>query len=154
MPAYWLESSAAAKLYVNETGSRWLRGLVAPPRVDEFFLVQITVVEVAAALLRRARGGSLTRWQAESAVRALRGDQRTVFQIVDVTDALISAAIDVALKHGLCSYDCVQLAAALRAEHVRRRTGRSPLILVSADLELNRAARAEGLAVDDPNAHP
>jgi hypothetical protein len=47
-------------------------------------------------------------------------------------------------------YDAVQLAAALQA-NLRRRT---PITFVSADSALNAAAMAEGLPVDDPNAHP
>jgi hypothetical protein len=30
----------------------------------------------------------------------------------------------------------------------------APLVVISADLELNAAAAAEGLAVEDSNAHP
>jgi hypothetical protein len=39
--------------------------------------------------------------------------------------------------------------------HERRQASKlTPLTLLSADGELNAAATAEGLAVDDPNAHP
>lgn len=32
--------------------------------------------------------------------------------------------------------------------------GIGPLTLISADVELNQAAQAEGLLTDDPNQHP
>ncbi len=43
----------------------------------------------------------------------------------------------------------MQLAAALDT-----RARLSALTLLSADADLNAAAQAEGLAVDDPNRHP
>ncbi len=48
-----------------------------------------------------------------------------------------------------CAYDAVQLAAALEV-----RTQIPTLVLLSADGDLNNAASAEGMPVDDPNKHP
>jgi hypothetical protein len=45
------------------------------------------------------------------------------------------------------------LAAALQVETERRAFNMPRLILVSADLALNAAAAAEGLAIEDPNTH-
>jgi len=59
-----------------------------------------------------------------------------------------------AAQHALRGSDAVQLAAAQRLN--RHRLGRrlSPIILISADADLNAAALVEGLRVDDPNSHP
>ena len=55
--------------------------------------------------------------------------------------------------HSLRGYDAVQLATAVEI-HIRGLTlGLPALTLVSADEELNLAARAEGLVVEDPNMH-
>ena len=62
--------------------------------------------------------------------------------------------MDLAEAHGLRAYDSVQLAAALELNRLRVAAGMGGIILVSADLELNAAATASGLAVDDPNLHP
>jgi len=70
--------------------------------------------------------------------------------VVAITPRLIARAMDLAEVHALRGYDAMQLAAALQA-NVRRRT---PITFVSADVALNAAATAEGLPVDDPNAHP
>lgn len=43
---------------------------------------------------------------------------------------------------------------ALEANTQRVARGVPPATLVSADAELNAAATAEGIAVDDPNGHP
>ncbi len=55
----------------------------------------------------------------------------------------------IADMHVLRAYDAVQLAAAL---DILRQD--AALILVSADADLNAAASAEGLPVEDPNLHP
>ena len=59
-----------------------------------------------------------------------------------------------ATKHALRGYDAVQLAAALEANDERIANELSPLALISADDELNAAAKAEGLTVEDPNDYP
>jgi hypothetical protein len=48
----------------------------------------------------------------------------------------------------------MQLAVALRTNARRLAKGASAITLVSADVTLNAAAVAEGLAVDNPNNHP
>jgi hypothetical protein len=55
--------------------------------------------------------------------------------------------------HGLRGYDAMQLATALEVNTLRIVSGLPPLTLVSADVELNAAAIAEGLTVEDPNAY-
>ena len=59
-----------------------------------------------------------------------------------------------ATKHSLRGYDAVQLAAALEANDERIANGLPTLTFVSADTELNTAAQAEGLPVENPNNHP
>jgi len=72
----------------------------------------------------------------------------------DITDSLISEAIRLSDRHTLRGYDAVQLAAALEANGERISRGLSPLTFVSADTELNDAAQAEGLAIENPNNYP
>jgi len=54
----------------------------------------------------------------------------------------------------LRGYDAVQLATALAANRKRLNDGLGALIFVSADDELNTAAKAEGLSVENPNDYP
>jgi len=65
---------------------------------------------------------------------------------------LIDLALEDAGRRGLRGYDCVQLAGALSIQRERFAAQLDPVVLVSADAELNAAARAEGLRVEDPNA--
>ena len=61
----------------------------------------------------------------------------------------MAQAASLAKRHGLRGYDAVQLAATLETHsHLPSVT------MLSGDANLNAAAQAEGLAVDDPNSHP
>jgi predicted nucleic acid-binding protein len=62
---------------------------------------------------------------------------------------VVRHAAQLADRHVLRAYDAVQLAAALEVQ-----LSVPGLVLLSADGELNAAAAAEGLAVEDPNTHP
>jgi hypothetical protein len=146
---YFLDTSAVVKRYVLETGTAWIRGLAAPAAGHVLYIARITDVEVTAALARRRSGGSLTAAQALAALHQFRQDIAQDFRIAEIAVPLLRQASRMADTHALRAYDAVQLAAALEI-----RTLAPPLTLISADQELNAAATAEGLAVDDPNTHP
>jgi predicted nucleic acid-binding protein len=152
--AYFLDSSALVKLFVVEPGSAWLVNLVDPVNAHTLFVVGITVVEVAAALFRRVRAGTLDRQQAVNAMTDLRNDVSRTFQTVELSPVITDRALLVAETHGLRGYDCVQLAAVLTLRDTRRTARLRPPRLLSSDLDLNAAAQAEGIAVEDPNNHP
>ena len=63
-------------------------------------------------------------------------------------------AMQAARKHQLRAYDAVQLAVALEVQRLQQDAGLGPVTLVSADRDLNTAATAEEMAVDDPTMHP
>jgi hypothetical protein len=151
---YFADTSALAKRYVSETGSAWLRNLLDPATGNETFVVRITAVELIAAIARRERGGSLTPTDASTARTAFRTDLATEYHVVEVNEALIDRAMLLAETYALRAYDAVQLATALEVNALCLASGLPPLVLISADAELNTAAVAEGLTVDDPNAHP
>ena len=67
-----------------------------------------------------------------------------------LTEEIIEEAATLAKKHGLRAYTAVQLAAALDTSRIISQIESTQL---SADLELNAAAAAEGLATEDPNTH-
>jgi hypothetical protein len=73
---------------------------------------------------------------------------------VEVTPSLVADAMRSARTHGLRTYDAVQLAAAHEANRIYRTAGLGPVTLVSSDRDLNAAAVAEGIAVEDPTTHP
>ena len=153
MRVHFFDSSAIAKRYVNEAGTAWILGLVGPTSGNHNYLASITAVEVVSALTRQQRSGSLSGADAAAALAAFRHDFANEYRILDISAAMIDVAMDMAEKHALRGYDAVQLAAALRVHSQSLASGMT-LTLVSADLALNAAAVAEGLAVEDPNAHP
>jgi predicted nucleic acid-binding protein len=148
--AYFLESSALVKLYVEEAGSAWLRGHVGSG-ANELTAAEIAMVEVAAALYRRVRGGRLSPTEAQRGVAQLLSDAAD-FTLVALDQSILDRALQLAGRHALRGYDCVQLGTALAIEDRRRAAGLDSLVLVSADGDLNAAAAAEGLPVEDPNA--
>jgi predicted nucleic acid-binding protein len=154
LPGYFVDSSAIVKRYVKEVGSVWLSNLVDPAVGNDIYLARITSVEVISALTRRAKGGTITPADAAAAISLFKVDLSHDFEIVEITSVLVGRAIILAETPGLRGYDAVQLAAALEVNSVIVTNGLPPLTLISADAELNAAAQAEGIATDDPNAHP
>jgi predicted nucleic acid-binding protein len=152
--AYFFDSSAIVKRYVQETGTAWVRRVVRGGKPDLILLASITEVEVTSAVARRRKGGSLAAARVRSILSRFRSHLAGRYVAVEITPALLAAAVRLANAHALRAYDAVQLAAALEVNGRFQSGGAGGAILVSADQDLNAAATAEGLAVDDPNTHP
>jgi predicted nucleic acid-binding protein len=106
------------------------------------------------AIVRKARSGGLAAADLANALADFRADFAGALSVVAVDAPVIDEAMRLAQQHGLRAYDAVQLAAVLKVKAVPSGSGDVPVTLVSADTDLSTAAKAEGLAVDDPNAHP
>ncbi len=100
----------------------------------------------------------MTAANASSAIRAFRidwgGRGGTRYRVLAAGPVTTGRAMDLVERHGLRGYDAAHLAAALIVADVRRQRGLPALTFVSADNDQRQAAAAEGLPVDDPNAHP
>lgn len=151
---YFVESSALVKAYLAERGSAWVAALVDPDAGNTAHVARITAVEVVAAIARRRRAGGIGADEAQRMLAALRTAFRDDFAVAAVTESLLDHAMFLSDVQALRGYDAVQLAAALTVNAERVALKLPPLVLVSADDELNAAAQVEGLAVEDPNAHP
>lgn len=154
MAVYFFDSSAVVKRYVSETGTAWVLGIVDPAANNHIHLARITGAEVVSAVTRRTRGGSLTPSDGATAIADFRYDLVTAYRIVEISSGVITRAMQLAESHALRGYDAVQLAAALEVNALTLSLALPAVTVVSADGELNIAATAEGLAVDDPNTHP
>jgi predicted nucleic acid-binding protein len=148
--AYFFDSSALIKRYVQEHGTAWVRGLTHHRTGHPIFLARITIVEVTSAVARRRAGRTITASQASSFLSRFRKHAAGRYTILEITPALLTEAATLANKHRLRAYDAVQLAAAIELH----RLSQGGITVISADLELNAAAAAEGLVIDDPNRHP
>jgi uncharacterized protein len=154
MADYFFDTSALVKRHVDETGSPWVKSLVRAKAGHRLYIARITAVEVTSAITRRQHAGDLSRAQAGAILGHFRRHLADRYSIIELTTALFADAMLKARKHRLRAYDAVQLAAALEIYQQREEAGFGPVALVSADRDLNNAAIAEGLTVEDPNLHP
>ena len=154
MSAFFCDSSAIVKRYVAETGSTWLSAITNPASGNRVYIARITFVEVISAITRREKGGHLSTSDADNARLTFEQDYLNEFRKVEISENLINEATNLAKKYALRGYDAVQLAAILETEKERLASGLPSLTLLSADTDLNAAATAEGLTVDNPNNHP
>jgi uncharacterized protein len=151
---YFVDSSALVKRYVQEAGTRWVRNLTRRNAPNQIYLAHITAVEVTSAVARRRKGGTLIPPRASSILHRFRKHLAGRYTIVEVTPALLDDASRLANTHVLRAYDAVQLAVALEVNRVYQMGGLGLVTLVSSDKDLNDAATAEGLTVEDPHIHP
>ena len=121
---------------------------------NSIYLAEITPVEVVSAITRRGRGSGLSPANALTALTAFQNDYPSQYLPISITPVLLAEAMRVAQKHALHGYDAVQLACVLEINRQHIAVGLPPVTLISADTELNTAAMAEGLLVEDPNNHP
>jgi len=152
--AYFVDSSALVKRYVQETGTSWVRGITRRSPSTVIYIARITAVEVACAIARRRKGKTLTSPRASSILHRFRQHLAGRYTVAEVTAALLDDAMRLGIKHALRAYDAVQLAVALEVNRFHQAGGSDPVTLISADRDLNDAATAEGLIVDDPISHP
>ena len=154
MAAFIFDASGIVKRYLTETGSGWVQGLTDAAAAHETFLTRLTRVEIVAAITRRGRGSPVVASAAPPLLAQFRHDAAHQYTILEIAPAVLADAERLAETHGLRAYDAVQLAAAADLHRDRSTHGLSRLTLILADQELNAAAMAEGVDVDDPTAHP
>ena len=153
MAAYFFDSSALVKRFAKEAGTSWVFSLVRGSAVNHLYIARITSVEVVSALTRRERAGQLSGSAVGKAIARFERELANRYTTIEMTAALVSAAMKLVRSHALRAYDAVQLAAAIEVHQVRIAASASRITLVSADDPLNAAALAEGLLVDNPNNH-
>jgi uncharacterized protein len=154
MAVVLLDTSGLVKRYVSEKGSQWVTGLTDLNAGNDCWITSITPVELLAALYLRVRTGNLTLASAQYAEQRFRQELSTHFRIITLISLILHRAMGLVTLHPLRAYDSVQLAAALYLDSQYKSLGLPSVIMVPADNNLNGAAIAEGLLIDDPNQHP
>jgi predicted nucleic acid-binding protein len=152
--AFFFDSSALVKAYVQETGTAWVRSLLAPAAGHEVHVTRITEVEVTAAVVRRHKAGTISAADTAAVLGQLPVDLANHFIVLNVSDQVLATAVTLVKIHELRAYDAVQLATAVTLNQHRSKAGLPAADFVSADIDLNTAALVEGFSLDDPNAHP
>ena len=158
MNFHFFDTSAFIKNYINEIGTNWVRNIFQKASSSLIYVVSISEVEAVSAFSRRLKGGSLTKVQADLAIRQVQIDFKNEFRITEITPNLLANASSLARIHALRGYDAVQLSAALEIyaelDLLTNSASQESFIFVSADNDLNIAANAEGLTVENPNNYP
>lgn len=154
MAAYFFESSALVKRFAKERGTTIVLRLLRPSSKNRYYASQLTEVEVCAALARRRKGKTLSPQTVGKSQKRLARDFADRFTKILISTLIVSEAVRFADLYELRGYDALQLACVVDANRDRLKLGLSALILVSADDELNIAAQAEGLTIENPNNYP
>lgn len=159
MALYFFDSSALVKRYVEEVGTNWVQSITDPTASNTIFIAQITGVEIVAAVNRRASTNQTSKTDANNAITNFRYDFANQYNPLEITEQVVIHAMSLAEDHLLRAYDAVQLAAAMKIYSRSVAVGMTSLgvaglTIVSADKDLNQAAAAEGLVVEDPCSHP
>ena len=153
MAADFWDTSALAKLYLNEAGSEWAARRAA---ANEVVVSQLTHVEIASLVARRRAAGEFDEPVQRQLYARYLTDVRT-FEIVPFTAALAVRAAELVLSGTfgtrVRSLDAVQLASAgWWFEAAAANTLDSGAFIV-ADSALGSAAAALGMPVDNPEEH-
>jgi predicted nucleic acid-binding protein len=136
----YADSSALAKRYISEPGSREVEALLREAEVVGTSL--IARAEVSAAVARLVRSGSLERHEGEAVLNAFR-NHWVELTAIQLTEALVAEADNLAWEQGLRGYDAVHLASAMSWQRGLDRD----VSLATFDTELWRAGNRVGLAV-------
>jgi predicted nucleic acid-binding protein len=143
---YFLESTAFAKLFVQEEGTDALIRLMEAVEDNRKLISASTPLEVYAAIRRRERSGGISAEDATHALDILRMEAARMVQ-EPLNPAVLEAARQLLDRTTLRWPDTLQLAAALVARDMFQNT---EIIFVSASPQLLEAAKSEGFHAIDP----
>ena len=139
MPIYYLDTSAALKLYLsNESGTEFMRTLIEDATPDEsFYISSFGLLEVKAAIVRRISVAGVV----ESALSQFSQDMADLLEIVRLNEYILYQALSATENCRLRAGDAIHLATAQQ------------VFMVSSDAELLEASEAAGIGALDPQAN-
>ncbi len=146
MSCYFLESTAFAKLFVQEQGTDALIRLMEAVEDNRKLISASTPLEVYAAIRRRERSGGISAEDASAALDILRLEAARMVQ-EPLNPAVLEAARQLLDRTTLRWPDTLQLAAAIVARDMFQST---EIIFVSASPQLLEAAKGRRLSHPRP----
>lgn len=146
MSCYFLESTAFAKLFVQEAGTDAMIRLMESVEDNRKLIAASAPLEVYSAIRRRARAGGISNEDANAALEILRTEAARMVQ-EPLNPAVLEAARQLIDRAELRWPDALQLGAAIVAREMFQGT---EIIFVSASSNLLDVARTEGFNVLDP----
>ena len=156
MDIAFLDSSAFFKLYRSEIGSNWLKAFVSGKKIA---ISQLALVEVATIIGRLYREGVYTRDEAVNFYNLIFSERRkyTVYPLGSNAQiqGVVSITFDLPINVGVQALDGIHLSVAkIIQDEANLQTLKTPLIFVTADKNLVKAAWAAGFVVENPNDYP
>ena len=136
----FLDTSALAKRYVQEPGSKELEELF-DSITPEVLISNLAFVEFAAAMGRKLRDKAIERMKASKAIKELEEDWYNVFAKIPLDESLAETAAALALEYSLKGADAVHLASAQVT---------SVELFVASDDRLIRVAKKMGIDSYNP----
>ncbi|MGA3135505.1 MAG: type II toxin-antitoxin system VapC family toxin [Terracidiphilus sp.] len=146
MSCYFLESTAFARLFVQDQGTGALIRLMEAVEDNRKLISASTPLEVYAAIRRRERAGGISAEDAAAALDILRLEAARMVQ-QPLNPAVLEATRQLLDRTALRWPDALQLGSALVARDMFQGT---EIIFVSASPQLLEAAKAEGFHALDP----
>jgi predicted nucleic acid-binding protein len=147
---YFLESTAFAKLFVQEPGTDALIRLMEAVEDNRKLISAATPLEIYASIRRRERSGAISTENAASALEILRIEAARMVQ-QPLNPAVLEAARQLLDRTALRWPDSLQLGSAVVAREMFQGT---EVIFVSSSPSMLEAARAEGFNALDPIGQP
>lgn len=148
MSCYFLESTAFAKLFVQEPGTEALIRLMESVEDNRKLIAASAPLEIYAAVRRRERAGALPPEAAAQVLEVLRTESARMVQ-EPLNPAVIEAARQLLDRTELRWPDALQLAAAIVARDMFLGT---EIIFISSSRTMLDAARQEKLPTWDPTS--
>lgn len=146
MKCYFLDSTAFAKLFVQEPGTAAIIQLMETTDDNRKLISAGTPLEVYAALKRRERAGSINAEDSESARCIMRVEAARMVQ-QPLNPAVLEAARQTLDHHELRCTEAMQLGAAIVAREMFQGM---QVVFVSSDERLLHAAGESGFEVMNP----
>lgn len=146
MKCFFLDSTAFAKLFVQEPGTDAIIHLMETTEDNRKLISAGTPLEVYAALRRRERTGAIDPHDAEAARNILRVEAARMVQ-QPLNPAVLEAARQMLDRFDLRGTEAMQLGAAMVAREMFQGM---QVVFVSADAKLLEAARESGFEILNP----
>ncbi len=133
-----------------KSGSNWVLSWVEPSAGNLIIISELALVEMRSLFARRVREGTVS---SENVAR-LKSDflihANEDYAIVVLDGKLLDLASNFVEQHSLRTLDATQLASAVQAKNNLD----MPIIFVTADSNLLKAAADEGFLTENPLNHP
>ncbi|MGH8064434.1 MAG: type II toxin-antitoxin system VapC family toxin [Candidatus Entotheonellia bacterium] len=113
----------------------------------------LTAAEIASALARRHREGSLSASERDRLFGVFLVDCAGSFLLLRVEEDVIQRAVALMNRYPLRTADAIQVSTAILLSRTLHEVQFGPVIVASADDRVLQAAAQEGLPIENPNLH-